>query len=60
MRIARAYKVALFAGSMDEVGSYFTDLERIWYDAGDRVIVEIRERSWLQSSPRDVMDQRPA
>jgi ketosteroid isomerase-like protein len=100
MRIAKAYEAALFAGRMDEVGSYFTDdvtywvagapplggtwrgraavlrafenrefglgaadwgyedLERSWYDADDRVIVEIRERSWLKSSPDDVMDQR--
>ena len=100
MKIAKAYEAALFAGRMEEVGSYFTDdvvywvagaaplggtwqgraavlrafegrefglgaadwgyedLERIWYDADDRVIVEIRERSWLASSPDDVMDQR--
>lgn len=100
MRIAKAYEAALFAGRMDEVGSYFTDdvvywvageppiggtwrgreavlralenrepglgaadwgyedLERSWYDAENRVIVEIRERSWLRSSPDDVMDQR--
>jgi ketosteroid isomerase-like protein len=100
MRIAKAYEAALFAGRMDEVGSYVTDdvtywvagapplggtwrgraavlrafenrefglgaadwgyedLERSWYDADDRVIVEIRERSWLKSSPDDVMDQR--
>ncbi len=29
-----------------------------WYTAEERVIVEIRERSWLKSDPRDVMDQR--
>jgi ketosteroid isomerase-like protein len=100
MKIAKAYEAALFAGRMDEVGSYVTDdvtywvagapplggtwrgraavlrafenrefglgaadwgyedLERSWYDADDRVIVEIRERSWLKSSPDDVMDQR--
>jgi ketosteroid isomerase-like protein len=100
MRIAKAYEAALFAGRMDEVGSYFTDdiaywvagapplggtwngreavlrafanrefglgaadwgyedLERSWYDADDRVIVEIRERSWLKGAPGDVMDQR--
>jgi len=34
------------------------DLERTWYDADERVIVEIRERSWLVSAPDDVMDQR--
>jgi ketosteroid isomerase-like protein len=100
MAIARAYEKALFAGNMDEVGSYFTDdvvywvagapplggewrgraavlrafanrefglgaadwgyeeVWREWYDADDRVIVEIRERSWLKSAPDDVMDQR--
>jgi ketosteroid isomerase-like protein len=36
----------------------YEDLERTWYDAAERVIVEIRERSWLKSSPDDVMDQR--
>lgn len=34
------------------------DLARDWYEAEDRVIVEIRERSWLRSEPADVMDQR--
>jgi len=100
MRIAKAYEAALFAGRMDEVGSYFTDdigywvtgappiggewhgrdavlrafnnrefglgaadwgyeeLYRTWYDADERVIVEIREKSWLKSSPDDVMDVR--
>jgi ketosteroid isomerase-like protein len=36
----------------------YEDLERVWYDADERVIVEIRERSWLTSAPDDVMDQR--
>jgi ketosteroid isomerase-like protein len=34
------------------------DVARDWYDAEERVIVEIRERSWLRSDPGDVMDQR--
>jgi ketosteroid isomerase-like protein len=34
------------------------DVWRDWYTAEDRVIVEIRERSWLKSAPTDVMDQR--
>ena len=34
------------------------DVCRDWYDADDRVIIEIRERSWLKSDPEDVMDQR--
>jgi ketosteroid isomerase-like protein len=100
MKVAKAYEAALFAGRMDEVGSYFTDdisywvagappiggawqgrdavlrafnnrefglgaadwgyeeVYRSWYDADDRVIVEIREKSWLKSSPDDVMDAR--
>jgi ketosteroid isomerase-like protein len=36
----------------------YEDLERVWYEAEDRVIVEIRERSWLRSAPEDVIDQR--
>jgi ketosteroid isomerase-like protein len=36
----------------------YEDVWRDWYDADDRVIVEIRERSWLKSAPTDVMDQR--
>ena len=100
LAIAHAYEKALFAGRMDEVGSYFTDdvvywiagapplggewkgrdaviraftnrefglgsadwgyeeVWREWYEADERVLVEIRERSWLKSAPRDVMDQR--
>ena len=34
------------------------DVARDWYEADERVIVEIRERSWLKSDPGDVMDQR--
>ena len=34
------------------------DVWRDWYDADERVIVEIRERSWLKSAPKDIMDQR--
>jgi ketosteroid isomerase-like protein len=36
----------------------YEDVWRVWYDADDRVIVEIRERSWLKTHPNDVMDQR--
>jgi ketosteroid isomerase-like protein len=36
----------------------YEDVSREWYDADERVIVEIRERSWLRSDPSDVMDQR--
>jgi ketosteroid isomerase-like protein len=31
---------------------------RDWYEADERVIVEIRERSWLKTHPEDVLDQR--
>lgn len=34
------------------------DVWREWYEAEERVIVEIRERSWLPSAPADVIDQR--
>ena len=34
------------------------DVWREWYEADDRVIVEIRERSSLKTAPTDVMDQR--
>jgi len=36
----------------------YEDVRRDWYEAEDRVIVELRERSWLKSDPKDVMDQR--
>ena len=36
----------------------YEDVWRLWYEAEDRVIVEIREKSWLKSAPTDVMDQR--
>ena len=36
----------------------YDEVWRDWYDADDRVIVEIRERSWLKHAPDDVMDQR--
>lgn len=36
----------------------YEEVWRDWYDAEDRVIVEIRERSWLKNAPQDVMDQR--
>jgi ketosteroid isomerase-like protein len=36
----------------------YEEVWREWYEADERVIVEIRERSWLLSAPADVMDQR--
>ena len=34
------------------------DLERSWYAADERVIVEIHERSWLKAFPDDVLEVR--
>ncbi len=36
----------------------YESLSRDWYEAEERVIVEIRERSWLKNAPHDVIDQR--
>ena len=36
----------------------YEEVWRDWYEADERVIVEIRERSWLKARPDDVMDQR--
>lgn len=36
----------------------YEELERTWYEAEERVIVEIHERSWLKSHPDDVLDVR--
>jgi ketosteroid isomerase-like protein len=37
----------------------YEELKREWSAPGDdRVVVEIHERSWLKSDPRDVIDQR--
>lgn len=36
----------------------YEDVWRNWYEADERAIVEIREKSWLKSDPKDVMDQR--
>ena len=36
----------------------YEELWRDWYTADERVIVEIRERSWLRAAPEDVIDQR--
>ena len=36
----------------------YEEVWRDWYEADERVIVEIRERSWLKTVPADVMDQR--
>jgi len=36
----------------------YEEVWRDWYEADERVIVEIRERSWLKNAPDDIMDQR--
>jgi ketosteroid isomerase-like protein len=36
----------------------YEEMWRTWYEAEDRVIVEIREKSWLKSAADDVMDAR--
>jgi ketosteroid isomerase-like protein len=36
----------------------YEQLWRDWYEADQRVIVEIRERSWLKGTPKDIIDQR--
>ena len=36
----------------------YEEVWRDWYAADERVIVEIRERSWLKGAPADVLDQR--
>ena len=36
----------------------YEEVWRTWYEADDRVIVEIREKSWITSAPNDVMDAR--
>ena len=55
--VLRAFERREFGlGAADWVSE---DVERVWYVGGeDRVIVEIRERSWLRGDPGDVLDQR--
>lgn len=36
----------------------YEELERTWYEADERVIVEIHERSWLRSHPGDALNVR--
>ncbi|HYT73085.1 MAG TPA: nuclear transport factor 2 family protein [Gemmatimonadales bacterium] len=57
----RAAVVRCFANREAGLGAAewgYEDVWRNWYEADERVIVEIRERSWLKSDPQDVMDQR--
>lgn len=55
--IVRAFEKREFGLGAADWG--YEDVWREWRSSGsDMVIVEIRERSWLKSSPDDVMDQR--
>jgi ketosteroid isomerase-like protein len=55
--VLRAFERREFGLGPADWGS--EDLGRDWYAADDdRVIVEIRERSWLTGAPDDVIDQR--
>ncbi len=55
-RVVQAFDRREFGLGAAEWG--YEQVWRDWYDADDRVIVEIRERSWLKSSPGDIMDAR--
>jgi ketosteroid isomerase-like protein len=54
--VLRAFEKREFGLGAAEWG--YEDVWRVWYEADERVIVEIRERSWLKTHPDDVMDQR--
>ena len=50
-----------FAGREFGLGAadwVYEDVWREWFEGVERVVVEIRERSWLRSAPGDVIDQR--
>ncbi len=55
-RVVRAFTDREFGLGAAEWG--YEEIWRDWYEADERVIVEIRERSWLTSAPGDVMDAR--
>lgn len=54
--VVRAFRDREFGLGAADWG--YEEVWREWYDADERVIVEIRERSWLQHAPEDVIDQR--
>jgi ketosteroid isomerase-like protein len=57
----RAAVVRAFSNREFGLGSAdwgYEQLWRDWYEADERVIVEIRERSWLKGTPKDILDQR--
>jgi len=54
--VVRAFTNREFGLGAADWGS--EEVWRDWFDADERVIVEIRERSWLRGAPDDVIDQR--
>ena len=54
--VVRAFRDREFGLGAADWG--YEEVWRDWYDADDRVIVEIRERSWLRHAPDDRLDQR--
>lgn len=59
--LGRAAVLRAFTGREFGLGAAdwgYEDVDRTWFDADERVVVEIRERSWLRSAPEDVIDQR--
>ncbi|MEW6271178.1 MAG: nuclear transport factor 2 family protein [Thermodesulfobacteriota bacterium] len=54
--VLRAFREREFGLGAADWG--YDEVWRDWYDADDRVIVEIRERSWLGHAPDDRIDQR--
>ncbi|HVH06811.1 MAG TPA: nuclear transport factor 2 family protein [Myxococcota bacterium] len=54
--VLRAFEKREFGLGAGDWG--YEEIWRDWYDADERVIVEIREKSWLRDAPGDVMDQR--
>lgn len=54
--VLRAFQNREFGLGVADWG--YEEVWREWYTADQRVIVEIRERSWLKSAPADVLDQR--
>ena len=55
-RVMRAFSRREFGLGAGDWG--YEAVSRDWYEAAERVFVEIRERSWLKNAPEDVIDQR--
>ena len=54
--VARAFENREFGLGAADWG--YEEVWRDWYEGDERVIVEIRERSWLKGDPDDVLDGR--